>query len=161
MNIEAKGYNGRVTFDGSAITIHRESLTAKHYQGKGAKVIPLSAISAIHLQPPGRQGFGVWQVSLPGETPTQVKHGFMSSTKLARDENVVLLQPKHMDDFRALTDAINRAKAAPVPPHAVTQGSSPHDAAIAQLRTLGALHWDKRLSDEAFIAEVHKILQSL
>lgn len=50
--IEAKGTNGRVTFDGVLVTIHRGGARA-WVRGSGVRSIPARAITAVDLQPAG------------------------------------------------------------------------------------------------------------
>jgi hypothetical protein len=50
--IEAKGTNGRVTFDGVLVTIHRGGERA-WVRGRGVRSIPARAITAVDLRPAG------------------------------------------------------------------------------------------------------------
>lgn len=50
--IEAKGTNGRVTFDGVLVTIHRGGPRA-WVRGSGMRSIPARAITSVDLQPAG------------------------------------------------------------------------------------------------------------
>ena len=50
--IEAKGANGRVTFDGVLVTIHRGGARA-WLRGTGVRSIPAWAINAVELKPAG------------------------------------------------------------------------------------------------------------
>jgi hypothetical protein len=50
--IEAKGTNGRVTFDGVLVTIHRGGARS-WVRGSGMRSIPARALAAVDLQPAG------------------------------------------------------------------------------------------------------------
>lgn len=109
--IEAKGHNGRVVFDGVMVTIYREGMLARMTQGSGSKSIPVRSIGAIQFKPAGLTSNGHWSLSVSGEvsdskgTPSR----FKSTRQASRDENSVVVTRKQNKQFEALTHAINRA----------------------------------------------------
>ena len=158
--MEATGANGSVTFDGQTVVIRRDKGAGKRLQGKGEKSIPVTAISAVQLQPPGLQGHGVWQLSLSGESAANVRHGFASANKLMRDENTILFGNRAKPAFEAITQAIQSARAGGAPAPAAPVDSD-REAVIAQLRQLGAMHHRGSVDDATFIRELHELLPRL
>jgi len=171
--MEARGANGAASFDGQVLRITRGMFSA---QGKGEKVIPLASIGAVQLRKPSFGALladGAWSVSVLGEA--QSSHSQRGRGNARRegkhDENTIVLGSQHVRAFEALTAEINAAKATPPAP-VVVQAPAPaspapaptdpaRDAIVAQLRQLGAMHWNKQVSDEVFISEVHKLLPQL
>jgi len=161
--------NGSATFDGQTLTIARGGFSR---QGRGRKVIPLSAIGAVQLRPPSFGaivGDGAWSVSVAGEVQSsESRRGRGKARRAGRyDENTILVGPGHVKAFEALTAEINAAKAAPPAPVVVQAPESPapvdqgREAVIAQLRNLGAMHHRGSIDDETFIREAHSLLPRL
>ena len=108
--MEAKGVNGRVSFDGKIVTIHREGLGGRATFGRGDKRIPISAISAIQWKPPSRLIRGFVTFTIPGGNEgTATKGG--RTRQAAGDENSVLVGYRRADDFVALIAAVETAMA--------------------------------------------------
>lgn len=165
--MEAKGTNGAAIFDGQMLTIRRGFISN---QAKGEKVIPLASIGAVQMRKPSLGALmadGVWSVSVLGEVQvSSSKRGRGAGRKESKDdENSIIFKPGgQAKAFQELTDAINAAKAAGVSAAPVTVQApvdTGRDQLIAQLRQLGGMHWNKQISDEVFIQEVHKILPRL
>ena len=79
-------------------------------QGRGSKVIPLSAVGAVQFQPPTFfSGTGVWSVSVAGEV--QSSKARRSMKDLMGDENSVVVRRGQAAEFEALSAAVNEALA--------------------------------------------------
>ena len=182
--MRANGLNGSVEFDGQALTIRRGGFAG---QGRGEKVIPLSAIGAVQLRKPSFGaivGDGAWSVSVMGEMQSsESRRGRGNARRQGKyDENTILIGPGHVKAFEALTAEINAAKAAPPAP-VVVQAPAPAVApapapaptpapvapsggdgvgeVVAQLRGLGEMHHRGAIDDATFIREAHILLPKL
>ena len=173
--MRANGLNGSVEFDGQTLTIRRGGFAG---QGRGEKVIPLSAIGAVQLRKPSfglASTDGAWSVSVMGEAQSsESRRGRGNARKQGRfDENTIILGSWHVKAFETLGEAIESARVAPPPAPAPAPAPAPSPAppapsggdgvgeVVAQLRGLGAMHWKGRLSDEDFIASIHELLPRL
>ena len=176
--MRANGLNGSVEFDGQTLTIRRGGFAG---QGRGEKVIPLSAIGAVQLRKPSfglASTDGAWSVSVMGEAQSsESRRGRGNARKQGRfDENTIILGSWHVKAFEALTAEINAAKAAPPAP-VVVQAPAPAPAptpappapsggdgvgeVVAQLRGLGEMHHRGGIDDATFIREAHILLPKL
>ncbi|WP_033216616.1 DUF4429 domain-containing protein [Kitasatospora phosalacinea] len=106
--IEAKGYNGQVTFDGEYITITRKGFLARTSVGKGEKRIHISHITAVQWKPPGKLVNGFIQFTVPGGT--ERRSGFGNQTNSAiHDENSVIVMKNQAAAFEELREAVDEA----------------------------------------------------
>lgn len=176
--MRANGLNGSVEFDGQTLTIRRGGFAG---QGRGEKVIPLSAIGAVQLRKPSFGaivGDGAWPVSVMGEMQSsESRRGRGNARRQGKyDEDTILIGPGHVKAFEALTAEINAAKSAPPAPvvvqapapapapspaRAVPSGGDGVGEVVAQLRGVGEMHHRGVLADEAFIREMRRLLPML
>lgn len=101
--MEAIGKNGKVAFDGRALTITRDNLMGRVNVGRGEKVIPLRSVGAVQLVRPSMMTKGFWQVSIAGEV--QRSRRVVDVT----NENTVVIGKSQVADFEALSAAVNEA----------------------------------------------------
>ena len=163
--MEAKGSNGRVSFDGQTLRISRGTFSR---QGKGEKVIPLASVGAVQLRRPSwgaALADGAWSVSVLGEVGnSESRRGRGNARREGRfDENTIILGSQHVKAFEALTAAINEAKASPatVAPPVAPVPDAGREALVSQLRQLGAMHHRGSIDDATFIREMHVLLPQL
>jgi hypothetical protein len=140
--IEVKGENGRVVFDGQAVTINRKGITARLSVGKGVKVIPLRSITAVQWKPAGFASRGFIQFTLSGGSERRSKFGSQSKDAFT-DENSVTFFKHHQPAFEELRAVIEAAIATAHQPH-VAPSPTPASigdelAKVAQLRDAGVL----------------------
>lgn len=160
--MEAKGTNGTAIFDGQLLTIRRGFIGT---QAKGDKTIPLASIGAVQIRKPSAMALmadGVWSVSVLGEVQASTaRRGIGKGRKESLDdENSIVIGPKHLATFQALTDAINAAKSGASAPTAAVVDQA-REAIIAQLQQLGAMHHRGAIDDGTFIRELHQLLPRL
>src|SRR4051794_35117774 len=87
---------------------------------KGSKRIPLRAISAVQLKPPGVMTAGFIQFTISGGKEGNATSGV--TMEAAGDENSVLFVKKELEAFTSLRDAIQDAISRP---HAPATAPSP------------------------------------
>ena len=169
--MRANGLNGSVEFDGQTLTIRRGGFAG---QGRGEKVIPLSAIGAVQLRKPSfglASTDGAWSVSVMGEAQSsESRRGRGNARKQGRfDENTIILGSWHVKAFEALGEAIESARVAPSPAPAPAPSPAPPAPSggdgvgevVAQLRGLGEMHHRGAIDDATFIREAHILLPKL
>ncbi|MHB9832006.1 hypothetical protein [Pseudomonas savastanoi] len=97
----AKGSNGEITFIGSEVLIRRTGLFGALRQfsgmGKGNKDIPISAISAIRLEPASLLNKAFFQVIHAGDLAFRG-----GSTNIANDDNSVFFGKGSNADFEQM-----------------------------------------------------------
>jgi hypothetical protein len=105
MNLEATSLNGRLTFDGTTITIRRESRAAQRLVGRGAKTLTLDTITGVEFVPAARFRAGYLQFTVPGalERRPSADNRILDA---ARDENAITFKLKEQKGFQAIRDAI-------------------------------------------------------
>ena len=167
--MRANGVNGQAVLDGQVLTITRDGVMGVMTQGRNSKQIPVASIGAVQYRPPTLTANGVWSVSVVGEVQSSTNtRGRRAVSRVAReDENSIVVRHGQGAAFKALGEAINAAKAAPMPP-VVVQAPAPTAEApgvsgdvAAQLRNLGAMHHRGAIDDATFIAELHQLLPRL
>jgi len=151
--VEAKGYNGQVSFDGTFVTITRKGFLGRATVGKGDKRIPIGSITAVQWKPPGLMVNGYISFGLAGANEKQA--GFGSQTfDAAKDENSVIVRKGKEAPFLALRAAIEEAIAIRHAPPPTAASASVAD----ELKKLKELHDAGVLTDEQFEAQKNKLL---
>lgn len=110
MDVEASSINGRVTFDGTTITIRRETKAAQRLVGRGEKTLTLDTITGIEFVPAARFRAGYIQFTVPGaleRRPTSDNR----ILEAAHDENAVTFKLREEKAFTVLRDAVKTALA--------------------------------------------------
>lgn len=153
--IEAKGYNGRVTFDGQFVSIDRKGFLARASVGKGEKRIPIASITAVQWKPPGAVVNGYIQFTVPGGNESRARLG-SQTIDAAKDENSVIVTKKHKDEFLALREAVESAIAQHL--YGAPQAAAAPLSTADELQKLAALHASGALTDEEFAAHKAKLL---
>ena len=158
--MRCKGRNGTVTFDGTWVVIDRsKGFFARTTVGKGEKRIAVNQITSVRWKKPGSMMVGYISFSLPGGVET--RSGFGSQTyDAAKDENAVLVERKHTDEFLALKEKIEEAIAQRGAPQTSPAPAPPDDPAEA-LKKLGELHDSGLLTDEEFATKRAAIVDRL
>lgn len=170
--MRANGVNGQAVLDGHMLTITRDGVLGMMTQGRNEKAIPVASIGAVQFRPPTLTANGVWSVSVVGEVQSSTNtRGRRAVSKVARgDENSIIVRHGQQGAFKALTDAINAAKAAPMAPVVVQAPSQQQagpvvdmdrEAVIAQVRQMGDMHYRGVIDDATFIREMHALLPRL
>ena len=158
--MRCKGRNGTVTFDGTWVVIDRsKGFFARTTVGKGEKRIAVSQITSVRWKKPGSMMVGYISFSLPGGV---VGLAAESGTSLdaAKDENAVLVERKHTDEFLALKEKIEEAIAQRGAPQTAPP-AAPADDPAEQLKKLGELHDSGLLTDEEFATKRAAIVDRL
>lgn len=151
--IEAKGYNGHVSFDGTFVTITRKGLLGRTSIGKGEKRIPIGSISAVQWKSPGLMVNGFISFSLAGANEKQ--SGFGSQTfDAVKDENSVIVRKGKEAPFVALRLAIEEAIARRHAPPPTAMSASVAD----ELMKLKELYDAGVLTEEQFESQKDKLL---
>ncbi len=149
--------SGFVRFDGQFVHIQHAGFLSRATVGKGAKRIPVRAITAIQLKPAGAIVSGYIQFTMGGSNETRAAFG-RQSFDAAKDENSVLFTKKEQPYFERLRDAVEAAIAAPA------GGGSHHQTAqdpIAQLKALADLRDSGILTEQEFEAKKSDILRRM
>jgi hypothetical protein len=150
--IEARGVNGRVSFDGRAVTINRKGFMARATIGKGTKTIPIHQITGVQWKDPGMVR-GFIQFTVPGGVEQRSRFG-RQTIDATKDENAVVFGVRHKAEFEALRDAVQEAisvgdlRSAPQAPSVADEL-----AKLAELRVTGVI------SPDEFEAEKARLLQ--
>ncbi len=144
--LQVKGVNGVVTFDGSFVTIERKGL-ARATIGKGTKRIPVASITAVQWKQPGALVNGFIQFTLGGGVERRSSFG-SQTFDAGKDENSVIMTKKQGPEFEALRAAVEAAIAAH---HAPSAPAAPASGA-EEVARLADLHERGILSDEEFTA---------
>lgn len=155
MDLEAKGRNGQVRFDGRFVTIDRKGVLARLSVGKGEKRIPVAAITAVQWKKPGPMVNGFIQFTVAGGNERRSRFG-SQTTDAARDENSVVFSRGQARWFGAIRAAVEAAIADQHRP-AAAAAAGPLD----QMAKLAELHAAGVLSDEEFTAKKADILDRL
>jgi hypothetical protein len=106
--VTAKGHTGQISFDGAAVTILRKGFLARATVGKGEKVIPISAISAIDWKPAGGVTNGFIGFTIAGAFENRKQFGGRT-TGAVKDQNSVVFLKSQQSDFEMLRQAIQKA----------------------------------------------------
>jgi Domain of unknown function (DUF4429)/Short C-terminal domain len=154
--VEAKGHNGRVSFDGAFVTITRKGGLARMSVGKGEKRIPIASITAVQWKPPGTMVNGYIAFTIAGGNEKQARFGSQTYNAV-KDENAVIVTKSQKAAFLALREAVESAIAAhhrPASAPIVQQVSSTAD----EIKKLAELHAAGALTDEEFAQHKAKLL---
>jgi hypothetical protein len=163
--IEAKGTNGRVTFDGVLVTIHRGG-ARRFLRGTGIRSIPARVITDVDLKPAGLgRGwirFGVDpdedEAAEPDDLDDEDAEDVAGGFDPARDPNTVMFARGRQRDFEdvrrevktamweARRDEDDEDEDFPPTQHVLPQGP----AAVRDLRTLAQLLHEGVLSRAEF-----------
>jgi hypothetical protein len=108
--IEAKGYSGSVTFDGTYITIHRKGVIGRATVGRGDKRIPLAALVSVQWKPATTLFTGFIQFETAGQGGTRSRFGHQAQGAL-QDENSVVFHKGATPQFERLRAAVEDALA--------------------------------------------------
>jgi hypothetical protein len=147
--IECKGINGTVEFDGSFVTIKRTGALARMTVGKGEKRIPLSQITAVQWKQPSQLIRGFISFTIAGGIEN--KRGFGKQTvAAAKDENAVVVGHTQVTEFLELRSAIEAAIA---DHHAPSTRPAPPPEQPSKLKQLKELHDSGLLTDEEYEAK--------
>ena len=76
--------------------------------GGGEKRIPIKHITAVQWKDPGALTNGFIAFTIPGGSEKQSKFG-RQTTDASKDENAVMVGPKHVASFKEIRDAIEAA----------------------------------------------------
>lgn len=154
MELEAKGTNGQVHFDGTFVRIKRKGILARGTVGKGEKSIPIGSITSVQWKEPGAFVNGYIQFVVPGAN--EPKGGFGKQTfQAVDDENSIIVSKKAAAAFLAIRDAVEGRLAEM---HATPAGTAPASGVAAELQHLNQLRADGILTDEEFEAQKAKLL---
>lgn len=107
--IEARGQNGTVTFDGRIVKIERKGFIAGGTVGRGTKSIPLGQISSVQWKPATTLYRGYIEFSIAGGVERRSRVGGDVIRQAMRDENSVVFLSRVTRDFEALHDAVMSA----------------------------------------------------
>lgn len=152
--ITARGVNGQLSFDGTAVKITRDGFLARATQGRSDKTLPVRAIGSVQMKRASSLVNGFIQFAVSGETSKR-SVGFGKSQDAARDENAVVFTKKHLDDFQAIYDAVIAAQSAPA------AGAPVAPDVTDQLAKLGALRDSGVLTEEEFQTKKAQLLEKL
>ncbi|PBQ22283.1 hypothetical protein CCL08_00485 [Pseudomonas congelans] len=154
----AKGSNGEITFTGSEVLIRRTGLLGGLRQfsgmGKGNKDIPISAISAIRLEPASLLNKAFFQVIHAGDLAFRG-----GSTNIAKDDNSVFFGKGSNADFEQIKKMILEAVAASHQP-AKTSSASTEDIP-AMLKKLSDLKDQGVLTEDEFLIKKADLLSRM
>lgn len=106
---EAKGVNGRITFDGRFITIEPIGGIIGHFTGKSAQRIPLKSVEMVELVKPSFMKSGYIRVCTTGMAPLVGSPGRPAFMDARSDPNAVIFSKQQFDDFSVLRDEIEEA----------------------------------------------------
>ncbi len=137
--VEIKGMNGQIEFDGQSITIRRQGFMARTGVGKG--------------KPAGPMVNGFIQFSLGGGNERRSAFG-QQTTDAAKDENSVIFRKKQQSQFEELRAAVESAMVADNP-----TGPAAPDR-LTQLQKLADLHSSGVLTDAEFEQEKRRLLNN-
>jgi hypothetical protein len=156
--IEATGTNGRATFDGVVVTLHRTGRLASMLLGTGTRTIPVRSMTGVKLKPAGLgtgRGFITFLVPGGAETPSDFGRQLVDA---ARDENSLVFNRRQQKAFEQLQRDVQAAvdsAADPTPPHGHpalkgAAGLAAVDNPLKSLRQLGQLLQAGVISQDEF-----------
>ncbi|MEU6280909.1 DUF4429 domain-containing protein [Streptomyces sp. NPDC047028] len=148
--IEAKGYNGQVSFDGEYVTINRKGFLARASVGKGVKRIHVSQITAVQWKPPGVFVNGFIQFTVPGGVERRSAFGGQTPSAI-KDENTVIVTKKQVPAFEELRAAVDGA---------IAQQHKPAPSLADELAKLQQLVDGGALSPDEYAAAKARLLGS-
>lgn len=143
--------DGFVRFDGSFVEIRHSGVLSRLTVGKGAKRLPLRAITAIQIKPPGPVVSGYIQFTIGGSNEVRAKFG-RQSFDAASDENTIMFTKPEQPYFEAFRTAVETAMAAPL------AAAAPPTGLAQEIRELAALRDEGILTEEEFAARKATIL---
>lgn len=148
-NMDFKGYNGQIEFDGNFVIIRRKGGMALLSQGmKGDKKIPVANITSVQFKTATSLVNGYIQLA----TSSSESRGGINAA--ASDENTVMFLKSQMADAEAIKDAIEAAMT-----ERLAGGSSGTTSSAAeQLEKLAALLEKGLLTEEEFMQQKTKLL---
>jgi hypothetical protein len=153
MDMDIKGYNGQVSFDGQYVTITRRGFLARTSVGKGEKRLHVGQISAVQWKPAGAMINGFIQFTVPGGNERRSAFG-RQTTDAAHDENSVIFTRKQMPDFERLRAALDEA----IGRYHAPQQRAHHDSVSDELAKLAALRDQGVITEADFQAGKSRLL---
>jgi hypothetical protein len=157
LNMDARGYNGQVHFDGQFVTITRQGFIARARIGKGDKRIPLTAITAVQWKPATWAVRGFIQFTLAGGVEVRSRFG-RQTADAGRDENTVVFSVGQMPAFAELRTAIEAALART---HGQAAAPVPRTDPAERLQELARLHAAGLINDRELEAKRAEVLRQI
>lgn len=152
--------SGFVRFDGDFVHIQHSGGLSRLTVGKGAKRVPLQAITAIQIKPAGPVVAGYIQFTMGGAVEARSRFGRQSFDAVG-DENSIMFSKREQPHFEVLRSTIEQAMAEarrPAVDRGVTQ--MPVDL-VGQLRGLAELRDAGVLTDAEFEQKKAEILRRM